>query len=73
MSRVARWRYIWRSRHARRAMLPDQRAAFEAIVVDGLSIEAAAARLSLPEDETLRLFVQAFRIHAAAIDAPGWP
>lgn len=73
ITRVARWRYLWRSRRAHRAMSPDQRAAFEAIVVDGLSIEAAAVRLSLSEDETLRHFVQAFRIHAAAIDTPGWP
>jgi hypothetical protein len=73
MASVARWRYLWRSRCARRAMSADQRAAFEAIVVDGLSVDAAAARLALSEDETLRLFVQAFRIHAAAIDAPGWP
>jgi hypothetical protein len=54
-------------------MSPDQLAAFKAIVVDDLSVEVAAARLALSEDETLRHFVQAFRIHAAAIDAPGWP
>jgi hypothetical protein len=53
-------------------MSSDQRAAFNAIVVDGLSIEEAAARLALPEDETLRHFVHGFRIHAAAIGAPGW-
>jgi hypothetical protein len=73
MTRVARWRYRWRSRRARKAMSPDQLAAFKAIVVDDLSVEVAAARLALSEDETLRHFVQAFRIHAAAIDAPGWP
>lgn len=73
ITRVARWRYLWRSRRAWRAMSPEQRAAFEAIVIEGLSVEAAAVRMALSEDETLRHFVQAFRIHAAAIDAPGWP
>lgn len=73
MSKVKRWCYRWRSRRARAAMSPEQQAAFEAIIIDGLSIEAASARLASSEDETLRHFVQAFRIHAAAIDAPGWP
>jgi DNA-directed RNA polymerase specialized sigma24 family protein len=54
-------------------MSPERRAAFRAIVIEDLPIEEAAVRLGLSEDETLRHFVQAFRIHAATIDAPGWP
>ena len=65
--------YLRRARRARRRMTPAQRAAFDAIVLNDLTLAEAAATMALDEPAVLRLFVTAFRIHVTEIDAPPWP
>lgn len=65
--------YRKRAGRARRRMSVEQRAVFDAIVIDDVSLEQAARRLGWSEQDTLRRFVAAFRIHIAEIERPARP
>lgn len=60
--------YHRRARRARRRMTREQIAAFDALVIDRLSLPQAAEMLDLTEDEILHRAAKAFRIHVTEIE-----